>query len=226
MFDSFSIISSFYCWKELGIRGSPCPDLYMEKRETQKMWLVKLNNNDCILCPASFKKKSQSSIINYPPIVHVHTSVQFPVCIIISPFYSYKSRSMVPPSYNLVYIPIWLHEISEHNPSSPRLFPPNCAKQRLMSRHCPCFKATNLPGKKEPNPPRSAVRTVAIAAVGLQCTRPPAAMHWTSPRLSSRHGTLGMKLWSVGGFFGKKWWKLTEFYLRFGEFYRGNIWKH
>lgn len=118
------------------------------------MWLVKLNNNDCILCPASFKKKSQSSIINYPPIVHVHTSVQFPVCIIISPFYSYKSWSMVPPSYNLVYIPIWLHEISEHNPSSPRLFPPNCAKQRLMSRHCPCFKATNLPGKKEPNPPR------------------------------------------------------------------------
>jgi hypothetical protein len=43
------------------------------------MWLVKLNNNDCILCPASFKKKNQSSIINYFPIVHVHTSVLFEI---------------------------------------------------------------------------------------------------------------------------------------------------
>lgn len=147
------------------------------------------------------------------------------LCIIISPFYSYKSWSMVPPSYNLVYIPIWLKEISEHNPSSPRLFPPTCAKQRLMKSSLSLLQGHQSSRKKKPNPPRSA-RTVAIAAVGLQCTRPPAAMHWTSPRLSSRHGTLGMKLWSVGGFFGKKWWKPTEFYLRFGEFYLRNIWKH
>jgi hypothetical protein len=74
------------------------------------------------------------------------------LCIIISPFYSYKSWSMVPPSYNLVYIPIWLKEISEHNPSSPRLFPPTCAKQRLMKSSLSLLQGHQSSRKKRTKP--------------------------------------------------------------------------